>query len=415
MSDVRRTLPLWLSVAALGLGACDASERPPPEPEVRVAFDEAERLQLARLRLKSELPPSRGNRFAEDPRAVALGRLLFFDTALSANGAVSCATCHSPERGWADGQVLAQGLGTTGRHAPAIPGNQGGEFFFWDGRADSMWAQALGPIESPVEMGGDRVAVVRYVVANYPEFTEIFGPVSTEGWPEHARPAPEDAGGAHHVAWVSLSEDRRAEVDAAFAGVGKMLEAYERTLLPRQSAFDRYVDAVLGGDTSGGGHLEPAAERGLHLFVGRANCVACHSGPMFTDRAFHNLGLPELAGYDPGRTGGAMLVLSSPFRCGGAYSDTTDCPELVYLNPTFPDFIAAFKTPSLRGVTRTAPYMHHGGLADLDAVLEFYSTLPGSPAAGHRELTLAPLSLTPDERADVKAFLRSLEGEAVTP
>lgn len=357
---------------------------------------------LADLRLRSDPVPDPSNRVAEDPRAAVLGQQLFFDPALSPHG-ISCARCHQPEKQFTDGLPRGVGVGTADRHTPTLLGAQAGPFFFWDGRADSLWMQALGPIESPAEMGSDRLFVATLVAQKYATaYADVFGPLpDLSGLPPHGRPDSTDP--AERAAWESLG-DRRTEVDRVFAAVGKAIAAYERLLVPGESAFDRYVDDPVAAP------LEPDALSGLRLFVRDANCVSCHSGPLLSDRAFHNLGLPEpRGGYDHGRTMGAMKLLASEFNCKGPHSDTQHCAELVYLNPVFPDFVSAFKTPSLRGVTATAPYMHHGALATLEDVLAFYSDLPGKPLAGHRELTLAPLDLSPTERASLIAFLHALD------
>jgi cytochrome c peroxidase len=293
-----------------------------------------------------------------------------------------------------------------------VEGSQHGRWFFWDGRADSLWSQALGPIENPDEMGNDRLAVVRAVTGAYSDaWRALFGEVpdfsDRARFPEHARPDPSEVH-PHRLAWEAMSAPDRRLVDENFVRIGKVLGAFERLILPGESAFDRYAAALAAGDPRGGGALSPEAEAGLRLFVGRAACVSCHSGPMFSDRAFHNLGLPEHGGYDPGRTVGATSVLDAAFNCRSEWSDTADCPELVYLNPAFPDFQAAFKTPTLRNVTETAPYMHNGQFTDLNAVLSFYSDLPGEPMMGHRELTLRPLKLTEAERGALIAFLGAL-------
>ncbi len=355
--------------------------------------------------------PDPSNAVADHPGAAALGQQLFFDAALSTSGGVSCATCHQPARGFTDGLVRGRGVGEAARHTPSVVGSQGGAWLFWDGRADSLWMQALGPIENDAEMASDRVSVVQRIATAYrAPFEAVFGPLPDWGsLPARGRPDATDP--ALVDAWRAMTPDQQDAVNRVFSQVGKAIAAYERRLVPQDAPFDRYADALAAGDPNGGGHLNPAAQRGLALFLREGGCVNCHNGPLLTDRSFHNLGLPEPGnGYDPGRTQGAMAVASSPFNCAGPYSDAKDCPELRYLNPTFPDFVSAFKTPTLRGVTQTAPYMHHGGLADLDAVLTFYSELPGQPLAGHRELTLRPLGLTPEQRTDLIAFLGALDG-----
>lgn len=407
--------PLHAALAALLIGCAG---EPPPPPGV---WSAAELAQLGRMRLRPEPPPDPTNAWAQDEAARALGSVLFFDPGLSATGTVACATCHKPEKHFADGQPLGQGLGQTDRHTPTVVGSQWGPWFFWDGRADSLWSQALGPIEAPPEMGGDRVSAVRYATTTHRALWEAaFGPApdlsDRARFPERARPGAVGEQAPMARAWEGMDPADQAVVDEAFSKLGKAIAAYERTLVPREAPFDRYVDAVLAGEATGGGALTEAQVRGLDLFLRKGQCVLCHNGPLLSDRAFHNNGVAELGtGYDPGRRRGAPLVLGSPFNCRGPYSDTADCPELDYLDPSFEDFQAAFKTPTLRHVAESAPYFHNGSAATLHEVVAFYSELPDEPPAGHRELTLRPARFSPAEAEDLVAFLAALSGEPVRP
>ncbi|MCK6523920.1 cytochrome-c peroxidase [Myxococcota bacterium] len=408
------SLPLLSLLLACG-GPPQTSEGAASE----TALTERELAQALSLSPLPALPPSPSNRVADDPAAAALGRALFFDARMSSNGEVSCASCHQPARHFTDGERVAKGVGVGKRNTPTLIGGVYSSWQFWDGRADTLWSQALGPIESPLEHGLDRVRVAHLVFNHHrAAYEAIFGPMppmdDRARFPEFGRPWPGEPQGPDHQAWIRMAEADQGAVNEVFANVGKALEAFQRTLTPQPSSFDRYVAARRAGDATGGGHLSAEAERGLKLFVGEASCVLCHNGPNLADDAFHSLGLPTTPseGLDMGRAVGARLVLSAEFNCAGPYSDTTDCPELRYLNPEFPDFILAFKTPSLRHVAQTAPYMHDGRFKTLDEVLNFYSTLPGEPPLGHRELTLKPLKLSPDELSALTAFLESLSAPA---
>src|SRR6478609_4381416 len=139
-------------------------------------LEELRSMSLAEL---ESLPRDPTNRVADDPRAANLGRRLFFDPRLSSNGRVACSTCHQPERGFQDGTALAIGVGTTARRTMPIVGMARSPFLFWDGRKDSLWAQALGPLESPVEHGGTRAQYAHVVADSYAqEYEQIFGPLS---------------------------------------------------------------------------------------------------------------------------------------------------------------------------------------------------------------------------------------------
>ncbi|MEZ4299826.1 MAG: cytochrome c peroxidase [Polyangiaceae bacterium] len=395
------------SVLASGCGPSGAAR----------AWSEEERRAIGRLEWTGDLPSDPTNRFAGDPRAAALGKRLFFDSALSRTGHVSCAGCHDPGRGFSDGREVSVGRSAGRRNAPSLLGAAYSPWLFRDGRKDSLWAQAMGPLEDPTEHALSRLDVVRRLASVYgPEYESTFGPlpVIDETWPESARPVPEDPSAPENAAWVALGPERQRQVNTAFANAGKAIAAWERLLVPGRAPFDEYARAVREGRESSA--LSPAAVAGLRLFVGKAGCVSCHDGPRFTLDGFHNLGLPGRGEPDRGRSAGASLVLADPFNCTGAFSDAPDrCAELGFLDPAFADFEGAFRTPSLREVARTAPYMHAGQLATLADVVAFYDTLPGQAEIGHREATLRPLGLTETERAELVAFLESLTSDAPVP
>lgn len=386
--------------------------------DANAPWSAAELALLRSLTPLPALPASPGNRYADDGRAAALGHRIYFDKAFSANGAVSCATCHDPARAFTDGLPHSKGVGQADRNAPTVIGTPWLPFLFHDGRKDSLWSQALGPLENEVEHGTDRLAVAHRIASHYrAEYEAIFGPLpqlqDTARFAPHARPVPFGTAQPQHQAWLAMRETDRDAVNRVFANVGKAIEAYERKLIPGAAPFDRYVAALNTGDAGGGGFLTPAARRGLRAFVGKAQCVTCHNGPWFTDKGFHNIGLPKAQdqkGIDVGRGFGAQQAKIDPFRCGTPYSDAAQCDELRFLNPRFEDFLGAFKTPTLRNVARTAPYMHSGQFATLSEVLAFYRTLPGQAQVGHREFILSLLDPQVDA-ADLLAFLESLTAE----
>jgi len=176
---------------------------------------------------------------------------------------------------------------------------------------------------------------------------------------------------------------------------------------------------VLMDDETAGGIITPAARRGWLLFSGKANCIQCHGGREFTDGEFHNLGLPGpdgRLGGDPGRRGAIARLKADPFSSAGAFSDDRDGPEarLVRSLKDDPETWGQFRTPSLRGVALTAPYMHDGRFASLAEVIAFYDTLEGAIALDHhREAVLQPLGLNAGERADLEAFLVALDPESM--
>ncbi len=304
------------------------------------------RVPLGLPPLPKSLPPTQAT--------VALGEKLFFSPLLSIDGTRSCAACHKPEAAFTDELPLALGLRgqKTKRNSPTVLNAAYNRVQFWDGRAPTLEAQAEAPILNSLEMGHDAPGIEKKLNASdalQPLFLAAFGP----------GPA-------------TLQK-------AAIA-----LAAYERTLLSGNSAFDRFV---YGGDQTA---LSESAQRGLAFFrdPARGNCTACHviasDHALFTDHQFHNLG----AGMNPR---GELSDL-------GRYEVTRQDSDR-----------GAFRTPSLRNVARTAPYMHDGSLATLDDVIAFY--IAGGNANEHLDRLMKPLAMTQQERRDLLAFLLSLNGD----
>lgn len=285
--------------------------------------------------------------------AVALGKHLFFSPVLSVDGSLACANCHQPGRGFADPQPGSTGIkGAKGRrNAPTVWNAVYHRTQFWDGRVATLEEQASGPILNPIEMGHSPRGVVAQA-AQDPTIRSLV-----------AAAYGDDA--------ISLERLTRA------------LAAYEATLVRANSPFDRYQY----------GHqpdaLSPEAQRGLALFRGKAKCATCHligsKDALFTDHKFHNLGV----GMNPA---GELTDL-------GRYNVTKHEPDK-----------GAFRTPTLRNIAETAPYMHDGSLKTLKEVVDFY--VGGGNANPQLDPLLEPLtSFTRQERADLVTFLESLTGE----
>ena len=395
---------LFWSLAALGCGEPASA----PTDASRWSADE---LAILRSLWLGSLPPPPdrpSNRVAEDPRAAEFGHALFFDPGLSRTGQISCATCHDPALHFTDGLPRSKGIATGSRNAPTIVGSAFAPWQFWDGRRDSLWSQALAPLEAAGEMGTTRLAVANYVTAHPtygPRYAELFGE-PPELPPGSAGPFgdPEEK-----AAWNALPTESRAQIDTVFANVGKAIEAYERLLQPGESRFDREVDAALNGRTAAD-PLDANEVAGLRLYIDgeRTLCLRCHNGPLFTNQGFHDIGTSRLAGIDFGRFIGVQSLLLDPFNCLGAYSDAEpeSCAQLRFLDRSeIGETAGQFKTPTLRDVARTAPYGHDGHFATLEAVMEHYREPPAQP--GHE---LTPLALDDRELAQLVAFLRTLDG-----
>jgi cytochrome c peroxidase len=370
--------------------------------------DELKRIQSLSLASLPPLRPDPSNRVSDDPAAAALGKALFSDTRLSANGAVSCATCHKPERQFQDDLPVGHGMAVGTRRTMPIAGTAYFPFLFWDGRKDSQWSQALGPLENPAEHGADRIMVVHLVAAGYrPQYEAIFGPLpDLTGLPQHAMPAGPPAAVA---AWNGIPAARQMDIDRAYANIGKAIAAFERTIGPQPTRFDAYAAALADGkQTDADAILNEHERAGLKLFIGQGNCVTCHNGPLLTDNAFHNLALPRTdATADAGRSASVLAVKSDPFNCLGPFSDAKSqaCTELKFMETSSPDLVGAFRSPSLRGVALRPPYMHAGQFATLHDVLAHYNR---APAAAFGNTELKPLALSDRQLADLEAFLKTL-------
>ncbi|MCZ8547659.1 c-type cytochrome [Mesorhizobium qingshengii] len=374
-------------------------------------FSDAEKQTIASLAL-SRLPPLKPdttNRFADVPAAAALGSTLFFDLGMSRDGTVSCSTCHKIDRQFQDDLPQAVGVGHTNRRTMPLAGVARDPWFFWDGRRDSLWAQALTPLENPLEQAGNRAAYAHYIKARFGErYERIFGPLpDLSGMPLNASPLGTDA---EKVAWNAMSGAQRDAINGVYANIGKAIAAFERSIEPAPTRFDRFaLDLVTGAEPKGDAVFSKDEVLGLKLFIGKANCVTCHNGPRFTDNGFHNTGVPPVAGLPPdrGRIDAVRQVEADPFNCFGAYrdGDVSACGELRFVVKSAPELIRAYKTPSLRGAATRPPYMHAGQFSSLDEVVAHYAKAAPS-VEGMSEVH--PLELSDRERGALVAFLKTL-------
>jgi cytochrome c peroxidase len=355
-------------------------------------------------------PADPSNAYQRLPAAAALGKRLFFDARLSGNGQVSCASCHDPAKQFQDGLALAKGMGTGARRAMPLADSGRGPWLFWDGRKDSLWSQALGPLEDANEHGGNRLAHVRVVGQHYRgEYEALFQAMpALDGLPASAGP---NGTPAERAAWMQMSEAQRLAVTRVFANMGKAIAAYERTLAHGPSRLDAYTAATLRGDPAATDLLTASEKRGLRLFIGKGDCMSCHNGPLLSDQHFHNTGVAsrDPARPDQGRAAAVAKVVADEFNCLGKFSDAGpgQCQELEFIADRDPKMAGAFKTPGLRNVAQRPPYMHAGQIATLDDVVRHYANAPKA-VVGQTERK--PLPLSGQEVADLVNFLGTLSG-----
>jgi cytochrome c peroxidase len=327
----------------------------------------------------------------EEARAM-LGQRLFWEKRLSGSGNRSCATCHNPRLGWSDGRPLPRGGGL--RHTPTLWHVASNAWFFWDGRTDSLAAQALHPIESLVELRGHRQSVARLVASDDVlrlAYEQAFGRV----------PPLTDA--AHSY---------EADVDLVFANVGRALAAFQQRIVSTNSPFDRYVEAV-GRNAAPPVDFAASAQRGLRLFLGRANCIRCHNGPAFSDGTFHNTGLASAQDED---MIGTLLRPASTRPSPAILALTRHSPDELELLARGRRARGEFKTPTLRNIAETAPYMHDGRFSTLREVLAYYSTLEAASFEAFRVTApIQPQHLSQPEADDVIEFLKALTGTLAEP
>lgn len=271
---------------------------------------------------------------------INLGKQLYFDKRLSRENDISCASCHDPKKGWSNGDQFATGFQGKkgGRNSPTVLNSAYYRTQFWDGRAASLEEQALGPIANPIEMNltlEEAVDRLKGIEGYVSQFQDVFG----------------------------------TEPNAD--GIAKAIAAYERTVLSGNAPYDQFKK----GDKTA---LSDAAQRGMKLFFGKANCSACHGGANFTDTAFHNIGVGVVDGKltDSGRVAISKLE-----------GDT-----------------GAFKTPTLREIARTAPYMHDGSMKTLEEVVEHYNK--GGLVNDYLDEEIFELNLSKEEIADLVTFMK---------
>jgi cytochrome c peroxidase len=332
--------------------------------------------------------PDPSNRASGNPAAIELGERLFFDRRLSVDGAHACSRCHIPERNWTDGLARARGLELVDRNTPSIVNVRVQHWFGWDGANDSLWAQSIRPMLDPRELGMSVQAVAGLVRKDADlscRYRKVFGEVPGED-------------------------------EAVLVGVAKALAAFQETRVSGRTPFDEFRDALAKGDAKGMAAYPDPAKRGLAIFIGKGRCNLCHLGPAFTNGEFHDTGIPFFLGrgrVDRGRYAGIEKLRESPYNLLGRWNDDATRSSATgtrHVRLEHRNF-GEFRTPSLRNLALTAPYMHNGHLATLRDVVNHYSTISPDRLHADGEAILRPLRLEAGEARDLVIFLRTLQEE----
>jgi cytochrome c peroxidase len=343
-----------------------------PAPVVDGRFTTDEWALITGMRLPPAPPSDPTNRFADDPAAATLGAALFFEKALSPVG-IACSNCHNPDHLFAEQQnrpSYGSAVGKRNVLSPILLGQA--RVLFWDGRADSVWSQAIMPIEDEGEMASDRLFVAHVIRERYrADYETVFGPLPDLD--DHSRFPRQGRPGA--PAWAGMRPGDREAVSRVLANVGKALAAFERGLVVSPAALDRYA----AGDLDAMSDVE---KDGLAAFLD-AGCAQCHFGPRLSNDAFHNLRFPTARADglpDRGRADVLPAILANEFSRQSSFSDAPAEPPAP---PRLDRALGAFRTPGLRGAAATAPYGHGGGFHTLRSVIEAHRTgglPPDSPA-----------------------------------
>jgi cytochrome c peroxidase len=414
------------------------------EPLVDDTFTESEFDLIKTMGpLPEKAPPNPTNRYADDPAAAAFGQQLFFEKsyagkltiadptlgAVGDTGKINCVSCHDVKAYFSDARsrpnATSLGITWTGRNSPTLVNAAFHQWGSWAGKNDVLWFDAANEPESGTNFASNRLAYAHMIYRKYKdEYNALFDPdldpaldpaaPDATRFPDNGKPKAMDAPDGP---WELMAPEDREHVMQIVANTGKSIEAYERLLISRNAPIDRYI----AGDHDA---LTASQKRGLQLFVGKAACVDCHSGPMFSDYKFYNTGVPQNASptaarEDTGRYFDIQRMITNPWTGAGKYSDDqafgmaklASVPggmELV------DDVKGLWRTAPLRQIEKTGPYMHNGSLSSLEAVVQFYNWGGGSEGfVGTKSHAMVPLLLDDREQADLVSFLRALTGEPV--
>ena len=370
--------------------------------------DDIRSMQRLRLSAQGIADKNSANELLYRNDAIELGRRLFHDTGMSGSGQVACMTCHRPENGYQDTEYMTFKLDPEAQHrAPGLLGVALQDWFFWDGRADSLWSQALAVIENPKEVASSRLQAVRHLCAqygkSYPALLKDCQRADLPDAPLHASPLVAEEG------WQMLSAAQQENINKLFIILGKSIAAFEAGLLPAISPFDLYVDAIAARDfTAAAAILNEKEAAGLKLFLDtKVGCINCHNGPMFSSSGFFIVATdtPGQAKHD--RRRGIDILLGSEFNCL-KLGKPENCLKLLYINKDSAETAGAYKVPSLRNLRHAPAFMHDGRFKSLKAVIEYYQNPPTLPL---RHIDIRPTALFPHQREQLLSFLNTLNAD----
>lgn len=341
-----------------------------------------------------ELPEDPGNELSGKKWAEELGRELFSDTDMSGAGNLACVTCHQPEKGFADGLAVGHGVDKHVRNTQGLFNAGLQRWFGWDGGADSLWAATMRPVLSDIEMNAEIDVLARKFRAK-----------------SYVADALQNTDAKYDLA--------KMDDEALVVLLAKAIASYTRTLVSPPTAFDRFRTELVSSNAETDSINEAvqrytaSAARGLKLFLGDANCHVCHFGPDFSNGEFHDTGRPFFTGVgevDPGRYTGIQRVRKDRYNLLGEFNGAglestkrkTRTVTLGQMN------FGQWRTPSLRNLRQTAPYMHDGSLATLRDVVDAYVNIDPQRLHSQGESILKPLDFDDAEKEDLVSFLESL-------
>ncbi len=386
----------------------------PPYPDQKLMdarFAPNEWALLQETTVPGAPPPDPTNEKSDDVAAAALGKTLFSDKALSPMGTVGCVTCHDATKAFTDSLPVSEGTAHVDRNAPSLGLAAHARWQFWDGRADSLWAQAAGPFEAKKEYGSSRLFVAHQIYANYKVQYEAV-------WTKYPLPDLTDAvrfpanGLPGDPAFDAMPQADRDAITRVLVNVAKSIAAFERTIRVKPNRLDKYI----AGDLTA---ISNDEKKGLTAFV-KLGCPQCHWGPRLTDDAFHISRFPTGradAMADRGRTDVISNVLMGELTSQSVWSDMPAPHPFISHLAAGPALTGAFKTPPLRGVAESAPYGHGGATSTLLDVAKLYANaglpLQSKLTVGEPEPWLPKFDVS--SAPDLVPFMQALTAEPFAP